>query len=869
MKSDRHPERLGPYRILQVLGEGGMGVVYEAEQTEPIHRRVALKVMKVGMDTKEVVARFEAERQALAIMNHPGIAQVLDAGSSESGRPYFVMELVKGIPLTDYCDQRKLPLRDRITLFIAVCQAVQHAHQKGVIHRDIKPSNILIIEQEGRPAPKIIDFGIAKAIGQRLTQQTLVTAYGTTMGTLAYMSPEQAEMSTLDVDTRADIYSLGVVLYELLVGTLPADPKLIGYQKFMYQLMTREIDTPRPSTRVTTQESRDLVASLRDTDAGSLRRVLRGDLDWIVLRAMERDRNRRYDTANGLALDLARYLRNEPVSARPPTAWYRFGKFARRNRAAVLASVVVVASLVAGVVLATVGLVRATRAEAAARQDAETARSVSDFLVELFAVGDPSAARGEDVTAKALLDRGAERIRTELTDRPLVQARLMATMGAAYSGLGRFDRSIPLLEESVRRFGEAGSADAGDAASAKGDLAWALAQEGDLVRSERLGREALAQLRASHGDDRYHPDVAAAVRTLVAILRRERSDVAESEALLRPLVAQERALGLEDEGTARTMDLLCWTLLDKGDLIAAKDVCDASLARFRRLYHHDNIATAVALQREGVVDRVSGRYQDALTAYREALEMNRRLYGDGHLEMSWQHYDLSLTFRAMQRFDSATAHARESVRIRRASLPDDSPMLAEALEELSLDLQLRGDVTGSLKTYQEAMVVEERGRRHRGVLRLPDLTRALQMQARYGALQRRAGHQAPASGLERARFLLDSAAANGVIREDSPALDLNALCWWGSLSGAARQALTTCEAAVTRSDEGARPRIRDSRGLARAIAGDYPGAIEDFEAYVARPANVAGVPRREAWIELLKRGQNPFTHEELDRLILQ
>ena len=287
-------DHVGPYRILQILGEGGMGVVYEAEQIEPIHRRVALKVIKTEVATREVVARFEAERQALAVMTHESIAKVLDAGTSEAGQPYFVMELVRGVPITDYCDARKLSTRERIALFIPVCRAVQHAHQKGVIHRDLKPSNVLVTEVDGKPLPKIIDFGVAKAIGQHLTEKTLVTMVGQAMGTPAYMSPEQAEMSGLDVDTRTDVYSLGVMLYELLVGRLPADPQELGLQGFMQRLVMRATDPPIPSAKLATLvREREALAALRHTDPQSLRRQLRGDLDWIVMRAMDQDRNRR------------------------------------------------------------------------------------------------------------------------------------------------------------------------------------------------------------------------------------------------------------------------------------------------------------------------------------------------------------------------------------------------------------------------------------------------------------------------------------------------------------------------------------------------------------------------------------------------
>jgi len=337
------------YKLLQKIGEGGCGVVYMAEQDKPVHRRVALKIIKLGMDTKSVMARFDAERQALAMMDHPNIARVLDAGATETGRPYFVMELVRGVKITDYCDQNHLDTRQRLDLFIQVCHAIQHAHQKGVIHRDIKPSNILVTLHDGLPVPKVIDFGIAKAIEGKLTEQTLFTAYEQVIGTPAYMSPEQAEMSGLDIDTRSDIYSLGVLLYELLTGHTPFDPKKLlqsGLDEMRRTL--REKEPQRPSILLTTLQGKELtaIAEQHQAELPKLLSLLRGDLDWIVMKALEKDRRRRYETANGLAMDINRYLSNEPVVARPPSRLYRFQKLVHRNKGAFAAGTAVAAILV-------------------------------------------------------------------------------------------------------------------------------------------------------------------------------------------------------------------------------------------------------------------------------------------------------------------------------------------------------------------------------------------------------------------------------------------------------------------------------------------------------------------------------------------
>jgi serine/threonine protein kinase len=367
---------IGPYKLMEQIGEGGMGVVYMAEQTQPVRRKVAFKIIKPGMDTKQVIARFEAERQALALMDHPSIARVLDAGATESGRPYFVMELVKGIPMTDYCDQHRLTIPERLRLFTQVCLAVHHAHQKGVIHRDIKPTNVLVTSLDGMPLPKVIDFGIAKATGQSLTEKTLFTGFAQLIGTPLYMSPEQAELSPVDVDTRSDIYSLGVTLYELLTGTTPFDQDTFRTAALdEVRRIIREQEPPKPSTRLSgLGATSTTISDNRSTDSRKLNRSLTGDLDWIVMRALEKDRQRRYETAGGLARDVERFLSGEPVEAGPPSAWYRFRKFARRNRLVLTATILVAAALVAGTGVSIWQAILARRARAEAITQRNRAR---------------------------------------------------------------------------------------------------------------------------------------------------------------------------------------------------------------------------------------------------------------------------------------------------------------------------------------------------------------------------------------------------------------------------------------------------------------------------------------------------------------
>jgi eukaryotic-like serine/threonine-protein kinase len=362
---------IGPYKLLEQIGEGGMGLVYMAEQQQPVRRLVALKIVKPGMDSRQVIARFEAERQALAMMEHASIAKVLDAGTTASGRPYFAMELVKGVPITKYCDQRHLTIKQRLELFIPACQAIQHAHQKGIIHRDLKPTNVLVAEYDNQPVPKIIDFGVAKATAQKLTEKTMFTGFGQLIGTLEYMSPEQAKLNQLDIDTRSDIYSLGVLLYELLTGTTPFDHAHLCTVAFDETLrIIREVEPPRPSTKIGSSQTLATIAANRSAEPARLGRQLSGDLDWIVMKCLEKDRNRRYETANGLAMDLRRYLANEPIVARPPSKAYRLWKFAQRNRGPVLSALLVLLALVGGMIGTTWNMMRATKAEAAAVNEA-------------------------------------------------------------------------------------------------------------------------------------------------------------------------------------------------------------------------------------------------------------------------------------------------------------------------------------------------------------------------------------------------------------------------------------------------------------------------------------------------------------------
>jgi eukaryotic-like serine/threonine-protein kinase len=447
----------GRYRLVEVIGEGGMGSVYLASQTEPVKRQVALKLIKTGMDSRGVLARFDAERQALALMDHPNIARIYDGGLTPAGQPFFVMELVKGVPLTQYCDQQRLTVKARLELFVAVCQAVQHAHQKGIIHRDLKPGNVLVTEVDGRPTPKVIDFGVAKATEQNLTEMSFSDT-GAIVGTPTYMSPEQADPSSMDIDTRTDIYALGVMLYELLTGSPPLEAKDFRRGAILEMLrMVREVDPPRPSTKLSTAEALPNIAANRSIEPARLAKLLHGELDWVVMKALEKDRTRRFETANGFARDIQRYLADEVVEARPPSRGYRLKKFVKRNKIQVIAASLVFLTLVGGIVGTSFGMLaaqRAQKAEAVQRAKADDqrdkavaaearTRTIDEFLTkDLLTQAEPANNAVEDkVTLLEVLDRAAGKVGTRFTDQPGLEEYLRWTIANVYHSLASWDKA--------------------------------------------------------------------------------------------------------------------------------------------------------------------------------------------------------------------------------------------------------------------------------------------------------------------------------------------------------------------------------------------------------------------------------------------
>ncbi len=696
--------KIGPYKLLEVIGEGGMGTVYMAQQTEPVQRRVALKLIKTGMDTRQVIARFEAERQALAIMDHPNIAKVLDAGATESGRPYFVMELVKGTPITEFCDEQRLDLDSRLKLFQHVCHAVQHAHQKGIIHRDIKPSNVLVAMYDDKPVPKVIDFGVAKVTGEKLTEKTMFTRFGQIVGTLQYMSPEQAQFNQLDIDTRSDIYSLGAVLYELLSGQPPFAREQLNNQALDETLrMIREEEPTTPSTNLNAAPQPAKVASNRKMSPEKLASNLRGDLDWIVMKALQKDRTRRYESASGLANDISRHLNNEPVLAGPPSLVYRLRKFARKHQVGVAAAFVSMLLLLTGSagLLASNSIIRAEKNKAQARS--QELKQVAEFQADLLSKVDPYVA-GEQLTQNVIAKLNAALCRADLTeteranqvaefsklwrqvnasdtardlinvailkpalvaidekfpDQPLVAAHLRTGISYSYYGFGLYDDALALDRQILATRRTALGEDELDTIEALHSLGTTLGKLGKSKEAEAYLRSAVTTSSRALGDN--HQKSLLFKKSLGAFLSEQGQHVEAEFFVRQALDGLVLELGTHHEDTLDAMLSLGHILSSQNKLSQAEPYLQQAAEGFRQNLGNDHPRTLFATDVLGLLLTLQGRLTEAEPIRRENYEATRRVLGENHPNTLQSMNNLAVVLMRLGRHEEAELYFRESL----------------------------------------------------------------------------------------------------------------------------------------------------------------------------------------------------------------
>jgi non-specific serine/threonine protein kinase/serine/threonine-protein kinase len=679
---------IGHYRLFQKIGEGGMGEVWLAEQKQPVRRRVAIKLIKAGMNTREVMARFESERQALALMDHSAIAKVLEAGSTPQGSPYFVMEYVAGTPITDYCDSHRLNTRQRLELFIHVCEGVQHAHQKAIIHRDLKPSNILVTEVDGKAAPKIIDFGVAKALTQRLTAETLFTRVGAMIGTPEYMSPEQALSSGEDIDTRTDVYSLGIILYELLAGAPPIDFRKIAFDEFLRRL--REEEPPKPSTKIRTQDpaSSTETARKRQTEPVALAKQVRGDLDSIALKALEKDRTRRYGSPSDMAADIGRYLRNEAVLAVPPSVAYRARKFGRRYRAALATAGAFVLVLVAAAGISIRQSIRANR-------EAAVAQAVNDFLQnDLLAQASannqsgPGTKPNPHLEVRTALDRAAARIGGKFQTQPEVEAAIRETIGQTYMDLGLYPEARTQLERALELNRKVtGNRDPKTlkTASSIGRVAYL---QGKYPEAEALFQQVFEAQRRVLGSE--HPNTLSSMNNLANIYENE-GKYAQAEALgSQTLAIKRRVLGLEHPNTLTSMNNLANVYDDEGKYAEAEVLYTEALEICRRISGPEHPNTLTYMSNLANDYNSQGKYPQAEALFAQTLEIQRRVLGPEHRDTLISMHNLASTYGLEGKYTQAEALFTPTLELYRRVLGAEHPHALETLADFAFNYQLQG-----------------------------------------------------------------------------------------------------------------------------------------------------------------------------------
>lgn len=726
---------IGPYALLQKIGEGGMGTVYLAEQSHPIRRRVALKLIRPGIDSRTVLGRFEVERQALALMDHPNIARVLDAGTASDGRPFFVMELVKGVPITDYCNECRLGLADRLGLVRQVCSAVQHAHQKGVIHRDLKPSNILVESHDGTPVPKVIDFGLAKATGSAaIDDRGAITAFGAIAGTPMYMAPEQATFNAIDVDTRADIYALGVVLYELLTGSTPIRREELDRASLEAVLhAVRAVEPPTPSSRVGSSEAIASIAAVRGVDPSRLGRQLRGDLDWVVMKALSKERQRRYESAAALSLDLERFLHHEPVSAGPPSAAYRLRKFVRRNRVRVATGALVLASLVLGAAAATFGLVearrqeqralavadardRALRAEARQRQAAEEHRlraekrlaqveKMNGLLGSIFEDLDPRKIERDGKPLGAVLgerlDRAAAEVEGEATGDPLAVARMQAILARSLLGLGHADRAVQLFTKARDTLASRLGPDDLATLATAGGLAHGYRDAGRLDQAVALGEEVLSRRQARLGPG--HIETIRAMSDLAGIYHGAGRADRASEIFERSVALYREKLGPGHPTTIQEMHNLAATYAVTGRVDRAVPIFEEVLERQRASLGPDHPDTLTTLRNLAGGYYVTGQPSRSIRLLEEMVPLQRAKLGPDHPETLTSMNNLAASYGATGRYDRAVELLEHVLGLRTAKLGPDHPESLRSTADLAGHCGAAGQVGRAIKLYEGAL----------------------------------------------------------------------------------------------------------------------------------------------------------------------